>query len=178
MNKFIVFVWRLTYVISLDIFIYANASVGSDFSIVPKVLGRKNASPMCALVSIRECNSVHMCPGLIVWSSVVCSFIFTGERNITYVLDWKLIVSLRESKTKVESGPSWVLTVHPFVHILTALYNLMLPGLFEVFLLQVPCSSWWKIHIQLLQIPNSSKDFSTQEVAVVPMCACLGVLSM
>lgn len=88
MNKFIVFVWRLTYVISLNIFIYTNASVGSDFSsIVLTVLERKHVSPTCALVSVRECNSVDMCPGLVMWSSVVCSLIFTGERNTTYVLD-------------------------------------------------------------------------------------------
>ena len=36
----------------------------------------------------------------------------------------------------------------------------MLPGLFEEFLLQVPSSSLWKIHTQLLQRLNSSKDFA------------------
>lgn len=130
-----------------------------QISIVLTVLERKHASPACALVSVRECNNVDMCPGLVMWSSVTCSFIFTGERNTTYVLDWELIVSHR-TKPKRRAVPPGCSRCTPLsAHIRTALYNLMLPGLFEVFLLQVPCSNWWKIYIQLLQIPNSSKDF-------------------
>lgn len=76
-----------------------------QISIVFTVLERKHASPACALDSVRECNSVDMCPGLVMWSSVMCSFIFTGERNTTYVLDWELIVSHRAKPSEERSLP-------------------------------------------------------------------------
>lgn len=58
--------------------------------------------------------------------------------------------------------------LHPLFF--SALYNLMLPGLFEEFLLQVPSSSLWKIHTQLLQRSSSSKDFARWEVAAMSWC--------
>lgn len=100
---------------------------------------------------------------------VICSFINTEDRCTTYVLERELIVNLGDSNVRMENGPSWGLVMCLFVYshlqpsLFCALYNLKLPRLFEVFLLQVPCSSWWKIHIRLLQKPNSSKDFFLPE---------------
>lgn len=76
--------------------------------------------------------------------------------------DWKRDIVLAEYKP---SAPLTCSRVHPLLF--SALYNLVLPGLLEEFSLLVPSSGLWKIHIQLLQRLNPTKDFARQEGAAV-----------
>lgn len=76
--------------------------------------------------------------------------------------NWKCEIVLAEYKLCAPLARS---RVHPLFF--SALYNLVLPGLFKEFLLLVPSSGLWKIHIQLLQRLNPTKDFARQEVAAL-----------